>query len=70
MVNQFIKRLNISPQEKENYSRYFLYNKSKESLKNMTGYLYLLSYLKDENERFKFLFSVICTYNKNMFYLS
>ena len=65
---EFIKRLNIPSKKREEYTKYLLYNKAKKSLTNVTGYLYLFSYLENEVDRFKYMFSIICTYNKDLFY--
>ncbi|MBQ7307927.1 MAG: hypothetical protein IJW82_05300 [Clostridia bacterium] len=65
---EFIKRLNLPAKKREEYTKYLLYNKAKKSLTSVTGYLYLFSYLENEIERFKYMFSIICTYNKDLFY--
>ena len=65
---EFIKRLNVTSVAKDEFIKYLLYKKTKKSLTSVTGYLYLFSYLNNEVDRFKYMFSILCTYNQNLYY--
>lgn len=65
---EFIKRLSISKSKKEDFTKYLLYKKTKKALTSVTGYLYLISYIDNDIDKFRYMFNIICSYHKDLFF--